>query len=108
MPTFHVKPNLANKTLSQTTMVTLYYLFISIRDVLRKILTMRKMAQKDERRSQKLTELEDYVNGDEDNNGIGDFVDISDALTRSPRNSAKLKKCKSMVKKSKVCTVKHR
>ena len=56
---------------------------------------MRKMAGKDKIRGQKLTTLESYDNGDEgDNNGLGEFVDISDALTRSPRNAVKLRKCK--------------
>ena len=82
--------------------------FIPIRDILRKILTMKKISSNDEGRRQKLTALEAYNNSDEETNGLGEFVDISDALTRSPRNSAKLRKCKSMVKKSKVCTTQHR
>ena len=84
-------------TVSQYPDLTVLILFI--RDVLRKILTMRKMAGKDERRRLKLAQLEDYDNdnrlhGDEDNGGLGEFVDISDALTRSPRNAVKLKKSK--------------
>ena len=68
---------------------------------------MRKMAENDEGRRLKLAELEDYDNnGDEcNNNGLGEFVDLSDALTRSPRNAVKLRKCKSMVKKSKSVIV---
>ena len=69
-------------------------------DVLRKILTMRKMARGDERKRLKLALLEDYNGNDDEDNGIGDLVDLTDALTRCPRKS-KLKKSKSMVKKSK-------
>ena len=64
---------------------------------------MKKISGNDVGRRKKLTDLEAY-NSDEETSGLGEFVDISDALTRSPRNSVKLKKCKSMVKKSKVCT----
>ena len=94
---------------TQVDLTNTLILFIPIRDILRKILTMKKISGNDEGRRQKLTALEAYNNSDEEtSSGLGEFVDISDALTRSPRNSAKLRKCKSMVKKSKVCTTQHR
>ena len=93
---------------TQVDLTNTLILFILIRDILRKILTMKKISGNDEGRRQKLTALEAYNNSDEETSGLGEFVDISDALTRSPRNSAKLRKCKSMVKKSKVCRTQHR
>ena len=69
-----------------------------IRDVLRKILTMRKMARGDERKRLKLARLEDYSGADDDSeedNGLGDFVDLTGALTRCPRKAGgNLKKSK--------------
>lgn len=74
------------------------------RDVLRKILVMRRMAGKDEQKRRKLQQLESYTSDCEEDSSLREFLDQTDALTRSP-NAGKLKKSKSMVKKSKSMIV---
>ena len=71
------------------------------RDVLRKILVMRKLAEKDARKKAKLKQLERYNSGDEEDSSLREFIRQSDALCTSPKSAGNLKKSKSMVKKSK-------
>ncbi len=77
------------------------------RDVLRKILVMRKMAANDETKRAKLLKLEQggYGSDDDDSGSMRDFLNATDALTRGPGSAARLKKSKSMVQKSKSMIV---
>lgn len=71
------------------------------RDVLRKILVMRKLAEKDARKRKKLEQLERYNSSEDgEDNSLRDFINESEALMRTS-NHGKLRKSKSMAKKGK-------
>ena len=72
------------------------------RDILKKILVLRKLAGKDKKRRRKLEQLERYNSKESmsDEGSLKEFIGQSDALTRTSR-FGKLKKSKSMIKKSK-------
>ena len=72
------------------------------RDILKKILVLRKLAGKDKKRRRKLEQLERYNSKESvsDEGSLKEFIGQSDALTKTSR-FGKLKKSKSMIKKSK-------
>lgn len=72
------------------------------RDILRKLLVLRKLAGRDKKKRHKLQQLENY-NSDsaKEDDSLKEFVNQSKILTTSTGMSGKLKKSKSMIKKSK-------
>ncbi|TRY61200.1 hypothetical protein TCAL_03203 [Tigriopus californicus] len=72
------------------------------RDILRKLLVLRKLAGRDKKKRHKLQQLENY-NSDSarEDDSLKEFVNQSKILTTSTGMSGKLKKSKSMIKKSK-------
>ena len=69
-------------------------------DVLKKLLCMRQLAEKDPEKRGKLAKLQRFGSGDRNDMLLRELWDQSDALTRPPQDNNKLKKSKSMVKKS--------
>ena len=69
-------------------------------EVLKKLLCMRKLAEKDPEKRDRLTGLQRFGSGDRNDVLLQELWDHSDALIRPPVDDNKLKKSKSMVKKS--------
>ena len=69
-------------------------------EVLKKLLCMRKLAERDPEKREKLANLQRFGCGDRNDVLLQELWDHTDALTRPPQDDNKLKKSKSMVKKS--------
>ena len=69
-------------------------------EVLKKLLCMRKLAEKDAEKGEKIAKLSRFGASDRNDVLLQELFDQSDALTRPPRDKDKLKKSRSMVKKS--------
>lgn len=72
-----------------------------VRDVLNKILVMRKLCANDANKKNKLDRLRRYNSDDEeDDTSLREMIRLCDALTKLP-HQGQLRKSKSMIKKSK-------
>ena len=69
-------------------------------DVLKKLLCMRKLAEKDSEKRDKISKLQRFGSGDRNDVLLQELWDKTEALTKPPNDNNKLKKSKSMVKKS--------
>jgi len=73
-------------------------------DVLRKLLCMRKLAERDPEKRDKIAKLQRFGSGDRNDMLLKELWEMSDILTKPPidiKASKKLKKSKSMIKQSK-------
>ena len=69
-------------------------------EVLKKLLCMKKLAEKDSEKGEKIARLSRFGSSDRADVLLQELFDQSDALTKPPREKDKLKKSRSMVKKS--------
>ena len=69
-------------------------------EVLKKLLCMRRLAEKDPDKREKISKLQRFGSGDRNDVLLQEMWEQSEALTRPPQDKDKLKKSKSMVKKS--------
>ena len=73
-------------------------------DVLRKLLCMRKLAERDPEKREKISKLQRFGSGDRNDMLLKELWEMSDILTKppiDPKSGKKLKKSKSMIKQSK-------
>ena len=69
-------------------------------EVLKKLLCMKKLAEKDAEKGEKIARLSRFGSSDRADVLLQELYDQSDALTKPPKENDKLKKSRSMVKKS--------
>ena len=67
-------------------------------DVLKKLLCMRKLAERDSQKRDRISRLQSFLPRDRDDPTLRDLLDQSDALIKPPAEGGKIKKSKCVTK----------